>query len=94
MNGHFDLEKQKLIEEETARNSLNDGFNRFNKDDINSLKRKVILQGNIIKSYDSWIHLLINIVNENNKKNLNISRNNASHFDFASSIEKVLCPVK
>jgi hypothetical protein len=91
MKGQFEMEKQKLIlEEDTARHSINEGIFISLSDDVPNLKRKVILQGNIIKSYDSWIHLLINIVNDNNKKNLNSSRNNASHFDFATSIEKVL----
>ncbi len=59
------------------------------KDDINSMKKKIVLQSNIIKNYDGWIHLLINIINENNKRSQNSYRTNGSHYDFATSIEKV-----
>ena len=95
MNSHFEAEKQKLMmEDDTPRISINEGNLSSNQDDVSNLKRKAILQNNIIKSYDGWIHLLINIVNENNKKEHNNPRNQYSHYDFTTSIEKVKSQIK
>lgn len=88
MDSNFEIEKEKLIED-NGNNLYNEGKISIIVDDINSIKRKIVLQNNIIKSYDGWIHLLINIINENNKKNHNSHRTNGSYNDFATSIEKV-----
>jgi len=51
-------------------------------EDVQILRSKVVSQNNIIKSYKSWVNILLGMVNTNGtSNNINV--------DFATTIEKV-----
>lgn len=66
-----------------SRNLCNDGIEYFyySIEEINDLKCLIISQTNTIKEYESWVNLLISIINSNT--------NNSNHHDFGSLLQKV-----
>jgi hypothetical protein len=58
-------------------------FNDFIKsiDELSNLKYKILKQRNILKDYESWVQILLNIVN--------IKDDPSNHYDIATPIEKV-----
>lgn len=53
----------------------------FYLEEIKDLKSQFVCQSNIIKEYEGWINLMLNIIN--------CKRELVKHQDFASHIEKV-----
>jgi len=51
-------------------------------DDVQILRSKVVSQNNIIKSYKSWVNILLGMVNTNGSSY-------TPNLDFATTIEKV-----
>lgn len=61
-------------------------------DEIEFLRRKFITQNNIIRQYDYWLHLLLNIVNENNLTTPKLNKESHNlhiYSDLATPIQKV-----
>lgn len=87
------LEKHSSVESFHNSNSNSKYLNLLLKEGKNSLfldkpseyKLQLIFQNNIIKEYESWTHLLLNIINhtKSNEKNPN-------HVDYATPIQKHL----
>ena len=57
-------------------------------DELSKYKRKLIAQASIIKEYENWTHILLNIVNTS--KSLNKTE---IHSDYATPIQKVTIPL-
>jgi hypothetical protein len=53
----------------------------FIKDEVSDLKCKLITQINVLKDYESWVQILLNIVN--------VKDDMSKHYDTATPIEKV-----
>jgi hypothetical protein len=51
-------------------------------EETNDLKCKAIAQANIIKEYENWVHLLLNIINAKQETD--------KHHDLATPIQKVI----
>ena len=50
-------------------------------EELSSLKCKLLKQINVLKDYESWVQILLNIVN--------VKDDNTKHYDIATPIEKV-----
>lgn len=50
-------------------------------EELNELKCKLISQANVIKEYEGWVNILINIINSKNDK--------VNHNDFSTPVQKV-----
>ena len=58
-------------------------------DQVSDMKCKIISQTNIIKEYDNWINLLLNIVNTRNETTTNNTNADVIHYDLATPVQKV-----
>ncbi len=57
-------------------------FQLIEKDEINELKLRLLVNSNVIKEYENWVAILLNIMNLKDEVD--------KHYDLGTPIEKVI----